>query len=367
MEKEEIIKKGLSTVKEGQWLYSPICGEVEVMSVCASGITVLPLESKQNKNASLLFCWNGRLAYFQNFKESECLLFPSEEVRSWDVYTWKEGDVLESMDGKFLVVFEGFNPNSCVDRFSVHFAIKNPKEEAREYVQHFEYFNTQHFFCLHHTALRLQTLRQIEQHYQRPINLYTYELHPFLKRGDFIKVSVSYDDSKCVHTYAAIFQNYDLNSHSALCFVSLNLGESNTATVPGDFDLHEDSEHISNITISEANEIEKAILLDALKDQGLRWDENEKKLVETAKEDNRQDSETKVITTGKFKPFDKVLVRDINDELWQPAWFAWELRHEEYCYGVAAGLSEPTFFRQCIPFNEKTAHLVGTTLPYEED
>lgn len=67
-----------------------------------------------------------------------------------------------------------------------------------------------------------------------------------------------------------------------------------------------------------------------------------------------------------FKPFDKVLVRDSGDEHWQPALFSWKLKNEEYCYGVAGGIDEPVFYRQCIPYNEETAHLVGTTDPYTE-
>lgn len=67
-----------------------------------------------------------------------------------------------------------------------------------------------------------------------------------------------------------------------------------------------------------------------------------------------------------FMPFDKVLVRDSGDEPWQPALFSWQLKNEEYCYGVAGGMSEPVFYCQCIPYNEKTAHLVGTSNPYEE-
>lgn len=369
MEKEEIIKKGLSTVKEGQRLFSPICGEVEVMSVCHSGIMAWPLESKQEKNASLLFRWNGRLANFQDFNGSECVLFPSKEVRDWDVFNWKEGDVLESRDGKCLVVFEGLNPNSGVDRFSVHFAIKNPeeKEEERVYCQHFDYFNTQHFFCRHHTALRLQTLRQIEEHYQRPINLYTYELHQTYKKGDFVVLEVHYDDSQCVHRHVMIFDSYDLSSRGVKCVASLNIGESNDVIIPDTLDLYESGEHICDIYLRRAKEDEKACLVDALSERGLRWDENEKNLVETAEEDNRPEYESKVIPPGKFAPFDKVLVRDSGDELWQPALFSWKLENEEYCYGVAGGMSEPVFYRQCIPFNEKTAHLVGSTLPYEED
>lgn len=70
----------------------------------------------------------------------------------------------------------------------------------------------------------------------------------------------------------------------------------------------------------------------------------------------------------KFKPFDKVLVRDHLQESWRPAFFAWEdKKREKYPFGVANGGANPSFFRYCIPFNERTAHLVGTNLPYKEE
>lgn len=70
----------------------------------------------------------------------------------------------------------------------------------------------------------------------------------------------------------------------------------------------------------------------------------------------------------KFEPFDKVLVRNDDEDHWCPAFFAYEENYVggDRCYGVIAGTSDPEFLYQCIPYNDKTKHLVGTTLPYEE-
>lgn len=61
-----------------------------------------------------------------------------------------------------------------------------------------------------------------------------------------------------------------------------------------------------------------------------------------------------------FKPFDKVLVRDGNDGCWHADIFSHKNkdRGRYYCTGYE--------WRQCIPYNDQTAHLLGTTDNWEE-
>lgn len=59
-----------------------------------------------------------------------------------------------------------------------------------------------------------------------------------------------------------------------------------------------------------------------------------------------------------FKPFDKVLVRD-DDGVWFAGIFS-HLRKDGEFLCVGAGLWE-----QCIPYNEKTAYLLGTNDDWE--
>lgn len=64
-----------------------------------------------------------------------------------------------------------------------------------------------------------------------------------------------------------------------------------------------------------------------------------------------------------FKPFDKVLVRSSNTTNWCPSLYGYRvIRNGETFHVCAPGER----FDQCIPYNEETAHLVGTTKPYEE-
>lgn len=82
-----------------------------------------------------------------------------------------------------------------------------------------------------------------------------------------------------------------------------------------------------------------------------KWDEYE----ETARDlMMAEDEEPKC----PFKPFDKVLVRDNPNDNWFPDFF--------YRYAPDEDDSNPfyclrDYYAQCIPYNEETEHLIGTT------
>ena len=56
-----------------------------------------------------------------------------------------------------------------------------------------------------------------------------------------------------------------------------------------------------------------------------------------------------------FKPFDKVLVRDFDSEVWGLDFFERKNRNEPYTYHCIK-----SFYHQCIPY-EGNEHLLGTT------
>lgn len=62
-----------------------------------------------------------------------------------------------------------------------------------------------------------------------------------------------------------------------------------------------------------------------------------------------------------FKPFDKVLARSGKHETWNADLFSHYNSTDEYRYVTLGGLLN----MYCIPYNEQTAHLLGTTENYE--
>jgi hypothetical protein len=63
-----------------------------------------------------------------------------------------------------------------------------------------------------------------------------------------------------------------------------------------------------------------------------------------------------------LQPFDKVLVRDYKDEVWRPSFYGRKYDNRSFSYVTALGI-----FKYCIPYNEKTKHLLGTTEPYYKE
>lgn len=60
-----------------------------------------------------------------------------------------------------------------------------------------------------------------------------------------------------------------------------------------------------------------------------------------------------------FKPFDKVLVRDYDDGVWKADIF---FNNSDGCYMCTGNV----IWAQCIPYNEQTAHLLGTNKDCKE-
>ena len=77
---------------------------------------------------------------------------------------------------------------------------------------------------------------------------------------------------------------------------------------------------------------------------------------------NIVDKKTRTSAT-EFHPFDKVLVRNHDKYPWCPAFFGLKSDLGEQCpYKTSNGA-----YRYCIPYDEKTKHLLGTTEPYTEE
>ena len=98
-----------------------------------------------------------------------------------------------------------------------------------------------------------------------------------------------------------------------------------------------------------ATEEEKQQLFDALAKEGKRWDAEKKQIVDLPKK-------------SEFKPMDWCLMRDVceeKDETWSLCQFAYQFKSGQY--EAVGGLR----FDECIPYNEETAHLLGTTDDWE--
>ena len=63
-----------------------------------------------------------------------------------------------------------------------------------------------------------------------------------------------------------------------------------------------------------------------------------------------------------FKPFDQVLVRDVNSQLWKCGIFSHYNGNNDFKYACVG-----SSYNQCIPYNEETAHLINTAEEYKPE
>lgn len=83
----------LSKKEEGTRLYSPICGDLLLHNVSLNGVFCKQPGVKTEKN--FVFMSDGHLKNYGEWADrGECLLFPNKEMRDWEKYCWKRGDVV---------------------------------------------------------------------------------------------------------------------------------------------------------------------------------------------------------------------------------------------------------------------------------
>ena len=149
------------------------------------------------------------------------------------------------------------------------------------------------------------------------------------KDGDIVALVVR----KCIHI--AIFQSRQeayIGFHAVLCQNDELLLEEPFREYAGDIELRL------------ATDSEKKQLFLALKKKGKAWNAEKKQVVDLK------------IKWMSLKPFDKVITRNAYDDIWTANIFSHMDSCGEYVtIGCAGG------YHYCLPYNDETAHLLGTT------
>lgn len=309
MEKDINVADILKDKPANTRLYSPLFGYVYLLRLSNNIVEV------SHHGEPSQFYNNAR--YF-NYHESEPLLFPSKEMRDWSKFAWKKGDVL-SCGVDNLSIFEKW-ANEEYTEFYAKFVTPNYSGNT---------FKTEKWSKETNEAVIKQYISNIEKFKGGKLNLATLEIEkqPEFKDGDIVVYGKSVAICRKIYKHTLYF------------YVSID----------ETFGLLFDDNCVSAEEYRLATGSEKQQLFAALEKEGKHWDADKKRLVDLSKK-------------CEFKPFDKVLVRDTKDEFWRPAFFASLDEHciTEYAYGLI-GDPEGVFCKYCIPYNEETAHLIGTT------
>lgn len=244
-------------------------------------------------------------------------LTPSREMRDWSKLAWNKGDILVNKDENAHIIFKGFSKNDYTTFEGKHWiSVSKKRHVPYLYLQ-----KTQDYHIEDNKDAAQTYIKTIEEHLDGKLNLETLEIEKQLefKDGDIVVYGKS----------AAICRKF--YKHTLCFYVSLN-------EMVG---LLFDDEVESSEEYRFATEEEKKQLFSALEKEGKRWDSDKKAIV---------DLKPKV----ELKPFDKVLVRDFGSQAWQVSLFSYKDSDSYYCCNGCG-------WNQCIPYNEKTAHLLGTT------
>ena len=371
----------LENVPEGLKLYSPICGEVTLEYVYDDSIDV--------RNTHKIEEWNfdefGRID-----EHGDCLLWPSKDNRNWK--NWQKeiipqcvGNVIASKfsmtEYMWIVTKTGmFAVNVTRTELPTFYTFE--EYEMSEYLRFATPQETEHFFkVLDKQGWKFENGEVIKKSRCEKCGAYNntvlcssldcqkyasdnktennpkyYSLFE-LKNKDYvwdpltdaIFIFEGYekrDDEYAIYKYACCFSNDKVlrpNKEIPYCYISnesANLKRFRKAT----------KEEIGELTSKIA-------------DAGYVWDADSGSFIFLKNDitDSVSDVEEKQkFTVNDFKPFDKVLVRDEDDLYWRIEIFSDFDKGDYYPYKCFINS-----YVQCLPYNDETAHLLGTTENYE--
>lgn len=322
--KEKInISEILKDKKNGLRLYSPIFGECAFCCV------------RNDTNDICVKKHNGVKEFFDSkglyYNTGEVMLFPSKSMRDWEKLSWKRGDLLINSCG-LQCIFKEWES----DDYTKFNGCYSNSRDGYEDVSNAE---TAKFVKLDNNAA-YEYVREIERKLGGILNLETLEIEKAqqeFKDGDIVSIVVR----KCTHI--AIFQSRQeayIGFHAVLC-------QNDELLLEEPF-----REDVGDIELRLATDSEKKQLFSALEKEGKAWDSDKKAIVD-------------LNPKCEFKAFDKVLCRNSKDDTWEADFFA-RLTRKEIDYTQSGKyLCVGDLWMYCIPYNEETAHLLGTADDWE--
>lgn len=309
---------------KGTKLDSPIFGNLRYEDLVPD-LGEFTVVTSDNTSAKHSFWSDGRY----NRHGEPLMLLPSKEMPDWSKFAWKKGDVLVHKDGDVHIIFEGFSDDTYCSFVGKYYLWKE-NNNTEQFCEN-ERLLTSDFQKAGKDAAQTY-INTIEKRLGGKLNRESLEIEkaqPEFKDGDIVTLIDSYEQI-CI----LIFQNIIRDSLNRYCILTKRglFTEGYSLIDKGD-------------SLRLATAEEKQQLFDALAKKGKAWDAEKKQIVEL---------KSKV----KLKPFDKVLVRDCYTQRWRVNFFSSITK--EGCYICASGS-----WNECIPYNEETAKLIGTTDNWE--
>ena len=268
--------------------------------------------------------------YGKMYDGGECIIFPSKEMRDWAKFSWKKGDVMVTENGAAHIIFEKFTDDTYTIFAGKYYYCKNGAK-GYTFLRECDNAITEEFTLETEDAAKTY-ISLIEERLCGKLNRDTIEVEnaqPEFKDGDVLFVKCN--DRAFIEIFEYSKKNGDLYDHASLDTTTQYLD------ISGKFRIGKDE--ITELRL--ATEEEKKQFFSALANKGKAWDAEKKKIV---------DLKPKV----ELKPFDKVLSRRCSEDYWVLNFYSHKTDYYHICIDGSSNL-------YCIPYNEETAHLLGTT------
>lgn len=306
MKKELNIAAILKEKPAGTKLWSPIFGNCVFSRLSSeSDIRVFPIHNGFTSTEEKSFFKTGQYTL-----AGEVCLFPSKQMQDWSKFAWEKGDVLLNDDGKFCI-FESFAHSS----YST-FKSKLIKHEG-PFIKNDTFLADTKDWHKASDDVAKEYIAEIEE----------VEEQPEFKDGDILYMN------GCRLIY--IFKKKVQKSAATLYYASLDADYNSLYYNNAMEDVHG-----SRL----ATEEEKQQLFSALEKEGKRWNSVTKQIEDLPKK-------------CEFKPMDWCLMKD-STKYWELCQFAYTKKvHGTTIYSAVGGL----IYYKCIPYNDETKHLLGTT------
>ena len=253
------------------------------------------------------------------------ILFPSKSMRDWSKLAWKKGDLLTN-DCGFQCIFKEW----ASDDYTKFNGCYSNSRDGYEDVLNTE---TAKFEKLDDNIAH-DYIKEIERKLGGKLNLETLEIEkqPEFKDGDILSIQ---EDEEYYHTILIFKGGADVYVYFDCFHRVLTYGTKVDGNEKSIYHL--------------ATEEEKQQLFTALEKEGKAWDAEKKQIVDLKPK-------------WTPKPFDRVITRGDDDSIWTANIFSHIDRYGKYVtIGCISG------YHHCIPYNEETVKLIGTTDEWKGD
>ena len=318
MEAKLNIANILKNKPKGTKLYADAFGELKLVKV--DKVDIIYTRTKEGMFYS--FYNDGKYN-----KNGEPILFPSKEMDDWSKFAWKKGDVLVSNYYGTEVIFDKWYDNTYTNFHCKHYLNSEDKNKILYYK---ESLCATARYSLEDRNAAQTYINTIEERLGGKLNLETLEIEkqPEFKDGDIITVTTQIgniltfifraEDVKKYYCHALLYGKIVIVNDDSFCKKDFYIARQST-------------------------EEEQKQLFDALAKENKAWDAANKQIVDLKPK-------------WTPKPFDRVVTRVDDDAIWTANIFS----HMD-SYGKYVTIGCVDSYPYCLPYNDETAKLIGTT------